>query len=275
MLQMPRLGQGTWRMGERASRRPQEVKAIRAGIEAGMTLIDTAEMYAQGEAESIVGEAIAGYDRDTLFLVSKVYPHNAAGDGLAMHCEASLRRLGVEALDLYLLHWRGSIPLQETVEGMQRLVREGKIRHWGVSNFDLDDMISLFATDGGSACAANQVLYHLASRGIEYDLKPWLDARQMPTMAYCPLAQGGALRKGLLEHPSVLTVAQKQGLTPQQVLLGFVMAQPMTVAIPKASALAHVKQNAAMLERRLDGEDLATLGAAFPAPSHKAPLDIE
>lgn len=275
MQTMPRLGQGTWRMAESRFSRGDEIAALRAGIDAGVTLIDTAEMYADGRAEILVGEAIRGYDRDSLYIVSKVYPHNAGGQRLIAHCEGSLARLGVDALDLYLLHWRGSIPLEDTIEGMEGLVRSGKIRRWGVSNFDTPDMESLLAQPGGSACAANQVLYHLGSRGIEYSLLPWLRDHQIPTMAYCPLAQAGTLRSGLLESQAVRAVARKHSITPAQVLLGFVLAQPDVVAIPKAGTVRHALENAAMADILLDAEDLRTLDAAFPAPGRKVPLDIE
>lgn len=275
MWKLPRLGQGTWRMGERPARWGDEVTALRAGIEAGITLIDTAEMYGEGRAETLAGEAIRGFPRETLTIVSKVYPHNAGGSALHAHCDASLKRLGIETLDLYLLHWRGGIPLEETIEGMEALVRAGKIRRWGVSNFDIGDMEELWRLPGGDQCAANQVLYHLGSRGIEYALRPWMQARGIPVMAYCPLAQAGRLSQGLLRSEAVLTVARRQSLTPAQVLLAFVLSQPDTVAIPKAASVEHALQNAAMAQHPLAADDLSTLNRAFPAPDHKVPLDIE
>ena len=275
MLEMPMLGQGTWRMGESRGAWETEVRALRAGIDAGMPLIDTAEMYASGGAEKVVGEAIQGIPRDSLYIVSKVYPYNAGGARLAESCEASLSRLGVETLDLYLLHWPGSIPLEETVSGMEGLVAAGKICRWGVSNFDTGEMQALFGVPGGDRCAANQVLYHLGSRGIEFDLLPWLQARNVPVMAYCPLAQAGSLRRGLLGNAAVLAVAEKYGITPMQVLLGFVLAQPGMCAIPKAGDPEHVRQNAAVAARPLDEDDLQRLNAAFPPPMKKVPLDIE
>lgn len=272
---MPKLGQGTWRMGEHRASWEAERAALVEGMEAGITLIDTAEMYGEGRAETLVGEAIRHVRRDTLTIVSKVYPHNAGGKRLATHCEASLQRMGIEALDLYLLHWRGSIPLAETVEGMEALVRAGKIRRWGVSNFDTEDMMELFAVPNGARCATNQVLYHLGSRGIEYSLLPWMRAHGLRTMAYCPLAQAGRLRSSLLQSEAVRTVAQKHGITPMQALLGFVLAQPDVTAIPKAANTVHVRQNASMAHHPLDAEDIALLGRAFPAPDHRVPLDIE
>lgn len=272
---MPPLGQGTWHMGDRPPNNQEEIAALRAGIEHGMTLIDTAEMYGEGRAEALVGQAIQGLDRQQLYLVSKVYPHNAGGARLIEHCEASLSRMGVDYLDLYLLHWRGSIPLEETISGMEQLVKAGKIRHWGVSNFDIDDMEELFALPAGDKCAANQVLHHLGSRGIEYSLKPWMDAHGVSLMAYCPLAQAGALRRGLVENKTVQAIAQKHGISGMQVLLGFVMAQSNTTAIPKSGQITHTLENAAMQQIHPDAQDLAQLDAAFPSPTRKLPLDIE
>ncbi len=262
-------------MGEKQANRREEIASLQAGIEHGVRLIDTAEMYADGEAEAVVGEAIQSVKRDALYIVSKVYPHNADGQRLERSLSASLRRLGTDYLDMYLLHWRGSIPLEETVLGMERFVRQGRILRWGVSNLDTDDLEELFAIPEGSRCAANQVLYHLGSRGIEYDLLPWMNAHSIPTRAYCPLAQGGWLRHGLLESKAVRSVAEKHGITPPQVLLGFVLAKPGVVAIPKAATVEHALQNAEMANRSLDPEDLASLSSAFPAPTKKVPLDIQ
>lgn len=231
---IPRLGQGTWRIGESPATRQTELEALRTGIRCGMTLLDTAEMYGSGRCESLIGEAIRGFPRDTLYIVSKVYPYNAGGRWLAESCDASLARLGIDTLDLYLLHWRGAVPLAETVEGMEALVKAGKIRRWGVSNFDTEDMKSLFQVPNGSRCAVNQVLYHLGSRGIEYDLLPWLAAHNVTPMAYCPLAQAGTLRRGLVDHPAVRAIAEKHGITPMQVLLGFTLLRPEMVSIPPA-----------------------------------------
>ena len=270
---VPRIGQGTWYMGEKASRRNEEVTALRAGIDHGLTLIDTAEMYAEGGAEERVGEAIRG-QRDKVFLVSKVYPWNAGGSRAIAACEASLRRLGTDRLDLYLLHWRGEFALAETIEAMEALMREGKIRRWGVSNLDLDDMQELSSLAGGQACATNQVLYHLASRGIEYDLLPWCQQQQMPVMAYSPLAQAGRLRDGVFTHPAVQQIAHAHGATAAQIMLAWLLAQPGVLAIPKASSVEHVKQNAQALEITLNEEERAELNRAFPAPGRKTPLDM-
>ncbi|GAB7215875.1 aldo/keto reductase [Dickeya oryzae] len=270
---VPAIGQGTWFMGESAQRRRAEVSALQAGIDLGMTLIDTAEMYADGGAEEVVGEALRGR-RDQVYLVSKVYPHNAGGERAIAACERSLKRLKTDYIDLYLLHWRGGIPLTDTITTMERLQQAGKIGRWGVSNLDTRDMVELWSCQGGNQCQTNQVLYHLASRGIEYDLLPWCQQRQLPVMAYCPLAQAGQLRHDLLAHPAVVQVAHQQALTPAQVLLAWVVRQPGVIAIPKASTLAHVKENAAALDVTLSPQQMAILDEAYPAPRHKQPLDV-
>ncbi|WP_312343840.1 aldo/keto reductase [Leclercia sp.] len=270
---LPAIGQGTWYMGEKASQRRQEVNALRAGIDRGLTLIDTAEMYAEGGAEEVVGEAIKG-QRDKVFLVSKVYPWNAGGKKGIAACEASLRRLGTDHIDLYLLHWRGNYALAETVELMETLQQQGKIGRWGVSNLDYADMQELGQVPGGQACATNQVLYHLASRGIEYDLLPWCQEQSMPVMAYCPLAQAGRLRAGLMNHPVVNAIAKEYNATAAQVLLAWVIGHPGVMAIPKASSIVHVEENAGALGITLSAEALQKLDAAFPAPKQKTALDV-
>lgn len=269
--EVPQIGQGTWNVGDDPGRRQEEIGALRTGLELGLTLIDTAEMYGEGRSESLVGEAVRGI-RDQAFLVSKVYPHNAGGAKLISSCEASLKRLGTDRLDLYLLHWRGSIPLEETVEGMEKLVRQGKILRWGVSNFDVADMEELLALS--DRCAVNQVLYHLGSRGIDYDLLPWQRKKGIPAMAYSPLAQAGSLRRGLMEHPAVAHVAAARGITPLQALLAWSMRDPDVIAIPKASSARHVEENAAAAQIELAPGELAALDEAFPPPSRKVPLDM-
>jgi len=276
-IDLPAIGQGTWYLGEGLASRRDEVRALQHGLAHGLTLIDTAEMYGDGGAEDVVGEALAGH-RDAAFLVSKVYPWNAGRDSAIAACEASLRRLRTDHLDLYLLHWPGKIPLEETLEAFERLREAGKIRRFGVSNFDVDEMAALSALPDGEACAVNQVLYHLGSRGIEHSLLPWQRARGIPTMAYCPLAQAGGLRRNLLTHPEVTDIAAELGITAAQLLLAWAI-RPVNghrdvIAIPKATRLAHVEQNAAALAVELDAEHLARLDAAFPAPTHKTPLDI-
>lgn len=262
---VPVVGQGTWHMGEDSAERSHEVAALRLGIELGMTLIDTAEMYGEGGAEEVVGEAIRNR-RDRVFLVSKVYPHNASRKGVPEACERSLRRLGTECIDLYLLHWRGQYPLAETVEAFERLKEQGKIRRWGVSNFDLADMHELNAP----ACATNQVLYNPGERGIEFDLLPWSQAQGMPVMAYCPLGQGGSL----LRDPAVVEVARRHGAQPAQVALAWSLRQPGVLVIPKSSNPTHLRANASAAEIELSAEDLAILDAAFPPPAHHQPLQM-
>jgi diketogulonate reductase-like aldo/keto reductase len=262
---VPALGQGTWMMGERVDRRDSEIAALRAGIELGLSLIDTAEMYGDGRTEALVGAAIEGV-RDRVFLVSKAYPQNAGRDSLARACERSLERLGTDRLDLYLLHWRGGVPLGETVGAFERLRRQGKIRHWGVSNFDVDDMVELMAA-GGRACATNQVLYNLSRRGPEHDLLPWLAERRIPLMAYSPIEQGRLQRSGVLSE-----IAARHRATPYQVALAWVMRSGNVIAIPKASKVEHVRENRDALEIRLGDDDLAVLDQAFPPPRRKLPL---
>ncbi len=260
------IGQGTWHMGERCDQRAREVAALRLGIELGMQLIDTAEMYGEGGAEQVVGEAIRGR-RERVYLVSKVYPHNASRRGVVEACERSLRRLDTDCLDLYLLHWRGGYPLGETVEAFERLREAGRIRAWGVSNFDVADLEEL---PPGAACATDQVLYNPAERGIEFDLLPWCQARGMSLMAYCPLGQGGAL----LRAPALLEVARRHGAQPAQVALAWALRQPGVRVIPKASDPQHVRANAQAADLQLAAEDLALLDAAFAPPWRKVPLQM-
>ena len=265
---IPVLGQGTWGMAEGSRPRPQEVAALRTGIELGMTLIDTAEMYAGGAAEEVAGEAIAG-SRDEVFLVGKVLPSNATRSATVAACERSLERLGTDRLDLYLLHWRGGTPLAETLEAFATLVDEGKIRHWGVSNLDGSDLEELVGLAGGDAVATDQVLYNLTRRGIEHDLLPWCRERGVPVMAYSPIEQGR-----MLGHPGLAGVASRHGATPAQVALAWVLRRDGVCAIPKAGTDEHVRENRAALELRLTDEDLADLDAAFPPPSGPRPLEI-
>ena len=262
---VPVLGQGTWKMGEGERERKDEAAALRLGIDLGLTLIDTAEMYADGRAEEVVAEAIAG-QRERVFLVTKVYPHNASTKGVPAACERSLRRLGTDIIDLYLLHWRGRVPLAETVAAFEGLREVGKIRAWGVSNFDVDDLGELGAN--ATACATDQILYNPEYRGPEFDLLPWCQQRRLPIMAYSPVGQGGAL----LRHPAIAAIARRHGATPAQVCLVWVLRQEGVLAIPKASDADHVRANAAALELRLDGEDLRALDAAFPPPARKQSL---
>jgi len=260
------LGQGTWNLGDDARTRKDEIASLRRGIDLGLTLLDTAEMYGDGRSEQLVGEAIAGR-RDEVFLVSKVYPHNASRQAMPRSCEASLRRLGVETLDLYLLHWPGNVPLAETVATFEALQRAGKIRHWGVSNFDLEGMQELWETPGGRAAQANQVLYNLGERGIEWDLRPWQQERGVAVMAYSPFDQGRLLHKRALA-----TFAQEHGMTPGQVAIAWLLAQDDVVAIPKTGTPRRVEENAAALAHPLSRQQLQALDRLFAPPSGPTPL---
>jgi diketogulonate reductase-like aldo/keto reductase len=262
---VPALGQGTWKMGERGADRAAEARSLRLGLDLGLTLIDTAEMYADGGAEEVVAEAVAGR-RAEAFLVSKAYPQNASAARLPRACEASLKRLRTDVLDLYLLHWRGSVPLAETVQAMERLVAAGKILRWGVSNLDVADLEEL--GPGLSACATDQVLYNLEARGAEFDLLPYAARLKMPVMAYSPVGQGGAL----LRHPALARIAARHGATPAQIALAWTLRGEGVISIPKASGEAHLRENAEVWKTVLTPEDLAELDTAFPPPKRKQPL---
>jgi diketogulonate reductase-like aldo/keto reductase len=266
---VPSLGLGTWRMGESARDRRAEVDAVRHALELGYRLIDTAEMYGDGGAEEIVGEALARgpVRRDAVFLVSKVYPHNASRKGTAAACERSLARLRTGHLDLYLLHWRGAVPLAETVEAFERLREQGKIRHWGVSNFDVADLRELWAADDGGRCAANQIYYSAGQRGIEFDLLPWQRQNRLPAMAYCPIDQGA-----LASSTALRAIARRRGATAAQIALAWVLRHPDVIAIPKAVQAAHLRDNLAAASIELAAAELAEIDAAFPPPARKRPL---
>ncbi len=265
---VPVLGQGTWFMGEDRRKSGQETDALRLGIDLGMTLIDTAEMYASGGAEEVVGEAIEGR-RDEVFLVSKVLPSNASRQGTILACERSLKRLRSETIDLYLLHWRGSYALEETVAAFDDLIRAGKIRSWGVSNFDTDDMEEIVPLSGGDKVASNQILYNLARRGPEFDLMPWCRARNIPLMAYSPIEQGRLLRNATLAG-----VAKECGATPAAVALAWVLSHDGVIAIPKSSNPEHLRDNRKACDLKLTAEQLARLDRAFPAPGRKTALEM-
>ncbi|WP_225744040.1 aldo/keto reductase [Marinilactibacillus sp. Marseille-P9653] len=270
------LGQGTWRLGEDSSKHDQEITALRSGIDSGLTLIDTAEMYGEGQSEKLVGEAIANYNREDLFLVSKVCPHHAGKSDIFDACDQTLERLGVETLDLYLLHWRGRVPLQETVDCFEDLKRQGKIKNWGVSNFDLEDMQELLAIEGGENCQTNQVLYHLASRGTEVVLQDYLKEKGIPMMAYCPvIGQEPNLKERVYNDATVKNIADAHDISIIQLLLAFVMQQDNVIAIPKASSKEHVQLNADVLDVTLSEEEINQLDAAFPVPDHRVPLSIQ
>ena len=264
---VPAVGQGTWYMGEGGRSAKAEADALRLGIDLGMTLIDTAEMYADGGAEEVVGQAIAGR-RDRVFLVSKVYPHNALRTGVPAACARSLKRLGTDVIDLYLLHWRGGVPLAETVAAFEKLRAEGKIRRWGVSNLDPADMRELLGVKDGGGCAVNQVLYNPEHRGIEFDLLPWQAGKGIPVMAYSPVGQGGRL----LKNPALAAVAKRHGVSPAQVAIAWGLRHPHVISIPKAADPAHVRQNAAAAELALTAQDLAEIDAAYPPPKRATRL---
>ncbi len=263
---VPALGLGTWKMGEHARSRAQEVAAVRAAVEMGYRLIDTAEMYGEGGAEEVIGEAIAGL-RDRVYLVSKVYPHNASRAGAIAACERSLKRLRTDRIDLYLLHWRGPVPLAQTIGAFEELKRDGKIRHWGVSNFDVADMEELWRLDAGPECAANQVYYSASRRGIEFDLLPWQRERGVPVMAYCPIDEGALARDAALA-----AIGKPLRATASQVALAWVLSRPGVIAIPKAVRREHLRENLAAAELALGAGDLAQIDRRFPPPQRRMRL---
>jgi diketogulonate reductase-like aldo/keto reductase len=265
---IPKLGQGTWEMGERANARKDEIAALRAGVELGMTLVDTAEMYGDGESEKLIAEAL-GSLREDIFIVSKVYPHNGSERGVQAACERSLKRLKTDRLDLYLLHWRGGEDLEGVVAGFEKLRRDGKIRHWGVSNFDTADLEELFDLDGGDACATNQILYNVARRGPEFDLLPWLRKRGMPGMAYSPVDHARLPKDSVLDE-----IAARRGMSVVQIALAWVLQQPEVFAIPKASSVAHVKANRAAADIELSADELAKIDGQFKPPKAKRSLEM-
>ena len=272
-VQLSSLGLGTWRLGESAAQRPREVAAVRTALDLGWRVIDTAEMYGEGGAEEVVGAALAdafrggALRREDVFIVSKVYPYNATTRGTAAACERSLARLGIDHLDAYLLHWPGDVPLQETVDAFEALRSKGRIRQWGVSNFDVADMAALMRVRGGARCATNQVYYSLTSRGPAFDLIPWLGQRGIVAMAYSPIDQGSLARNAALRK-----LAQERGATPAQLALAWLIDQPGVMAIPKAASEQHLRENLAALALRLDATAKAELDAAFPPPRSKVPL---
>ena len=265
---VPALGLGSWHMGESAGKRAREVAALKTGLDLRMTLVDTAEMYGDGGAERVVGEAIAGR-REQVFVVSKVYPHNAGVASAIAACERSLKRLGTDYLDCYLLHWRGRIPLKDTVQAFTALVRDGAIRRWGVSNFDVDDMEELFAVPGGDACAVNQVLYNLSERAVEWKLLEWCRARNVVLMAYSPVGQGDLLR-----HRALARIARTLERTPAQVALAWLLRRRGVIAIPQSSDPAHARDNRAAASLVLDDATLAALDVAFPPPRQPTTISV-
>ncbi|MFO1172867.1 MAG: aldo/keto reductase [Hyphomicrobiaceae bacterium] len=265
---VPQLGQGTWKMGENAARRQTEVKALRRGIDLGMTLLDTAEMYGEGGAEEVVAEAAKG-QRDKLFIVSKVYPHNASRQGTVQACERSLKRLRTDRIDLYLLHWPGSYPLADTVAAFEELRQAGKVRMWGISNFDAKGMAKVLGETGGGNCAANQVLYNLSERGIEWDLMKACAAAKVAVMAYTPIG-----RTCVISDKSAIEVARRHGVQPAAVAIAWTMRDPNVISIPKSSNVDHVEANRQAVDLKLGAEDLALLDKAFPPPRKATPLSV-
>ena len=277
-LPLPALGQGGWNIGDDPARAKSETEALLRGLDLGLTLIDTAEMYGSGRSEHLIGNALRGRQREDLQLVSKVLPQNAGRRNIFLSCEDSLQRLQTDYLDLYLLHWRGPVPLRETVECMETLVRQGKIKRWGVSNFDTADMEELWRVPGGENCAADQVLYNLGSRGIEFDLLPWLAAHNVAAMAYCPVAQAGALERmhpDFFQSQTLTAVSKKYGVTVIQLLLAFTLKNPGVIAIPKSGNPRHTEQNAAVLNLRVSDADWALIDREYWPPTAKMHLDIE
>ncbi len=266
---VPALGIGTYRMGESAASRDQEIATLERALELGVRVIDTAEMYADGGAERVVGAALGGNRRHQAFVVSKVLPSNASRGGVIAACERSLARLDIERIDLYLLHWRGATPLAQTVEAFERLVGQGKIARWGVSNFDVDDMQELYALGDGARCAANQVYYSASRRGVEFDLLALLRARGTPLMAYCPLDEGR-----LLGDSTLAQIGRKHRVSTAQVALAWLLTQPQVIVIPKASSIVHLQENAAAATLELDAEDLAQIERHFPPPARKQRLAV-
>ena len=266
--QVPAFGLGTWNIGDTPSQRAEEIATLRAGLDAGATLIDTAEMYGDGRSEELVGEAIAGR-RDEVFLVTKVYPHNASRKGVPAACERSLKRLKTDRIDLYLLHWRGNVPLAETIEAFVALQKAGKIRHFGVSNLDLSDMQEWWKVAGGQAVAANQLLYNLSRRGIEWDLLPWLQKKSVPVMAYSPIEQAR-----LLKDSKLAGFAKRHGMTPAQAALAWLLSKEGVIVIPKTGRRERLKENLGALERKLDAAQLAELDKLFPPPAGPQPLEM-
>ncbi len=262
------FGMGTWNLGDRQASRAEEIATLRLGLDSGLTLIDTAEMYGEGRSESLIAEAIEG-KRDEVFLVSKVYPHNASRKAAVAACEHSLRRLGTDRLDLYLLHWRGGVPLAETMEAFRELQRVGKIRHYGVSNLDLEDMRELWSVPGGSAIASNQLLYNLSRRGIEWDLLPWLREREIPIMAYSPIEQGR-----LIANQKLVEFSRQNDMTPAQAALAWLLAKDDVVVIPKTGRRERLQENLGALDRQLSTSQLAELDRLFPPPTSPQSLEM-
>lgn len=275
MFKMDRLGQGTWHFGENRKLYEAEIESIRYGIQKGVTLIDTAEMYGDGKSESLIGEAIKDFDRSRLYIVSKILPWNAGYDDFFISLSNSLKRLNASYLDMYLLHWRGEIPLEETIRCMEEAKRQGLIKDWGVSNFDIDDMQELLSLKDGYNCRVDQCLYHLGSRGVEYSLIPFLKNNAIRFMSYCPLAEAGSLKRELLSNSIVIEISKEYGITPIQLLLAFTLRDKDITSIPKASHVEHLKMNIKASKIQISDESWKLLDSIYPSPKKKLPLDME
>ena len=275
MFKMDRLGQGTWHFGENRKLYEAEIESIRYGIQNGVTLIDTAEMYGGGKSESLIGEAIKDFDRSRLYIVSKILPWNAGYDDFFISLSNSLKRLNTSYLDMYLLHWRGVIPLEETIRCMEEAKRQGLIKDWGVSNFDIDDMQELLSLKDGYNCRVDQCLYHLGSRGVEYSLIPFLKNNAIRFMSYCPLAEAGSLKREILSNSTVIEISKEYGITPIQLLLAFTLRDKDITSIPKASHVEHLKMNIEASKIQISDESWELLDSIYPSPKKKLPLDME
>lgn len=275
MFKMDRLGQGTWHFGENRKLYEAEIESIRYGIQNGVTLIDTAEMYGDGKSESLIGEAIKDFDRSRLYIVSKILPWNAGYDDFFISLSNSLKRLNASYLDMYLLHWRGEIPLEETIRCMEEAKRQGLIKDWGVSNFDIDDMQELLSLKDGYNCRVDQCLYHLGSRGVEYSLIPFLKNNAIRFMSYCPLAEAGSLKRELLSNSTVIEISKEYGITSIQLLLAFTLRDKDITSIPKASHVEHLKMNIEASKIQISDESWKLLDSIYPSPKKKLPLDME
>jgi len=271
---VPAVGIGTWHMGDQPAQREAEMAAIQAGIRAGAKVVDTAEMYGSGRSEDLVGEALQPFDRDDIFLISKVLPQNASRAQMRTSLEASLKRLRTDYLDMYLYHWRGNVPLAETVTELQRLQDQGLIKSWGVSNFDVDDLEELWQLPDGPHAQANEDLYHLGSRGLDYAVLPWQAEHHLPLIAYSPIAQGDAWGQHLTTNPVVKQIAAQHGVTIYQLLLAWVIRHPQVLAIPQTSSIDHMRQNIAATDIVLSPAELAALDEQYPRPTRKLPLDV-
>lgn len=271
---LPAIGVGTWHMGDSISQRATEIAAIQAGIEAGAKVIDTAEMYGNGRSEQLIKQAIQPYNRDDLYLIDKVLPTNAGKSQLEASLDQSLANVGTDYFDLYLLHWRGGIPLAETVKELERVKKAGKIKAWGVSNFDVADLKELWNLPNGNNCVANEDLYNLDERGIEYDLLPLMKQHALPLIAYSPLSQGDTITGKLTDNPVLNQIAHHHQVTVEQIMLAWVLRIGNVLAIPQSSNPKHAQANVEAGEIELTDKEILTLQKEFPTPNSKQPLAV-